>query len=151
MIQILKTMKKIINRSLTYGIGIFYLTSLFTNAFTGTENIIGLKCLFLGGVSIMYGALIIFGAWSANVLFFLNFLIPKKGSIIKLILSGLCVLLALSALTINEIPVKSNAPFTAVTVGIGYYFWTVSFLMLFVKNLGEYKEEKIISLLSAQA
>ena len=139
-------MKKFIKISIAYGIPIFYMTSLFTNAFTGTEDVIGLKCLFLGGVSIMYGALVIFGAWSANILFFLSFLIPQKGSIIKLILSGLCVLLAFSVLTINEIPAKNNAPFVAVTVGIGYYFWTASFLLLFVENLREYKQQKMISL-----
>ena len=124
-------------KKLNYLILGLYLISLFTKSFTGGGGVHGILTLIYGGFSILIGNLFAFGAWSANILFFIS-LIRKIKLKTKLILSGIAVLLGTLALFVTELPMHMGSSTSFVKIGIGFYFWIGSFILLFMKNLMEY-------------
>tara|TARA_R110000765_G_scaffold425443_1_gene538387 strand:+ start:114 stop:524 length:411 start_codon:yes stop_codon:yes gene_type:complete len=125
------------NGILTYAIIGFYLISLFTESFTGGGGIIGILTLIFGGLSILMLKITAFGAWSANILFFVV-LIKKSQIETKLILSGISVILGFLALFVTDLPMHMGSTTSPVKIGIGFYFWIASLILLFNKSLIDY-------------
>src|SRR5690606_16830225 len=97
--------------------------SLFTYAFNGSSENIGIFALFFGGISIFFVSFIAFGAWSANIFFFINFLIGNSKLRTKLIISGIALLLGILALFVTDLPVHMGSSTSPVRIGLGFYFW----------------------------
>ena len=125
------------NKTLNFIIIGLYLISLFTESFSGSGGVYGIFALIFGGFSILIGNLFAFGAWTANILFFIA-LIRKSKLNTKLNLSGIAVLLGLLAIFVTDLPMHMGSSTSTVKIGIGFYFWIGSLTLLFVKNLMEY-------------
>ena len=125
------------NKTLNYIIIGLYLISLFTESFSGSGGVFGIFALIFGGLSILIGNLFAFGAWTANILFFIAFIRKSKLNT-KLTLSGIAVLLGILAVFVTDLPMHMGSSTSPVKIGIGFYFWIGSLTLLFGKNLIEY-------------
>lgn len=125
------------NKTLRYIIIGLYLISLFTESFSGNGGIVRIFALIFGGFSILTGNLFAFGAWTANILFFIAFFQKSKVNT-QLTLSGIAILLGLLAIFVTDLPMHMGSSTSHVKIGIGFYFWITSLTLLFVKNLIEY-------------
>ena len=125
------------NKTLKYIIIGLYLISLFTESFSGSGGVLGISTLIFGGFSILIGNLFAFGAWTANILFFIAFIRKSKLNT-KLTLSGISVLLGLLAIFVTDLPMHMGSSTSHVKIGIGFYFWIGSMSLLFGKNLMEF-------------
>ena len=122
------------NKTLNYIIIGLYLISLFTESFSGSGGVIGIFALIFGGLSILIGNLFAFGAWTANILFFIALFRKSKLST-KLILSGIASLLGLLATLVTDLPIHMGTSTSPVEIGMGFYFWIGSLILLFSINL----------------
>ncbi len=129
------------NKTLNIIIVGLYLISLFTESFSGSGGVYGIFALIFGGFSILILNLFAFGAWSANILFFIA-LIRKSKLNTKLTLSGIAVLLGILAVFVTDLPMHMGSSTSPVKIGIGFYFWIGSLTLLFIKNLIEYLKLK---------
>ncbi len=111
----------------------FYLISLGMPSYTGGGGVYGFFALFFGGLTIMFGLFMAFIAWSYNFLFFIA-LTQKKKYIRKRILSGLAIIFGMSALFVTELPIHEGATTSPVEIGIGFYFWISSYILLFIQS-----------------
>ena len=125
------------NKILKYIIIGFYLISLFTESFSGSGGVLGIFALIFGGFSILIGNFLAFGVWTANILFFIAFIRKSKLNT-KLTLSGIAVLLGLLAIFVTDLPMHMGSSTSPVKIGIGFYFWMGSLILLLGKNLTEY-------------
>ncbi len=125
------------NKILNYLIIGLYLISLFTESFSGSGGVYGILSLIFGGLSILIGNLFAFGAWTANILFFIAFIRKSKLNT-KLTLSGFALLLGVLAVFVTDLPMHMGSSTSPVKIGIGFYFWIGSLTLLFVKNFTEY-------------
>lgn len=117
---------------------VLYLISLTTESFSGGGGILGIQTLLFGSLSIIFGHYLAFAAWSSNILFFITFMKKIKLSI-KLILSGLSVLLAFTAVFITDLPMNEGSSTSSVKIGIGFYFWISGIVMVFLKLIVQFK------------
>ena len=146
---VIKTLNNFNERVINYLIIILFLLAFFTETYTGLIQIMGYKSFLLGGVFIFFGKYNIFGAWLSTLFFFCSFLLKENQTSLKLTLSGACVVFALMALTVNEIPINEGLNNVPVKVGIGLYFWIITCVLLFIKYLKkdlenkEYKKSKV--------
>jgi hypothetical protein len=124
------------NKILNFIIVGLYLISLFTESFSGSGGVYGIFALIFGGFSIL-GNLLAFGAWTANILFFVAFIRKSKLNT-KLKLSGIAVLLGILAIFVTDLPMHMGSSTSPVKIGIGFYFWIGSLILFFGKNLTEY-------------
>ncbi|MFA0964554.1 hypothetical protein AB9P05_22290 [Roseivirga sp. BDSF3-8] len=117
---------------------ILYIVSLLLPAYTHTP---GFFALIFGGLSFLWlGPAVI--AWSANVLFFLVLFKKNYSPRIKRLLSGIGALCGLCALFVTELPVHEGSSTTPVSIGMGFYIWETSLLLLFLKSVSDYNKSK---------
>jgi hypothetical protein len=124
-------------KTLKYVVIGLYMISLFTESFSGSGGVYGVYALIFGGLSILIGNFVAFGAWTANILFMIAFFRRSK-LYTKLTLSGIAVLLGFLAVFVTDLPMHMGSSTSPVKIGIGFYFWFASLISLFVKNLTEY-------------
>ena len=116
-----------------------FIVALSTNAFNGSGGMKGVEVLFYGIFSIFLFHLFAFLSWFANVFLLISLKIRKTEIDRKLYLNGLSIVFGLLAILIDEIPIHMGSTTSAVTLGIGFYFWIGGMCLLFVKNLMGYR------------
>ncbi|WP_179334997.1 hypothetical protein [Winogradskyella costae] len=116
---------------------ILYLISLTQNAFyinNENEN--------QGYLILIFGFYAIFGAgvsWLANILILFSWLFRHKKSSIYFSLSAL--ILGISFLFFDKVVMGTNNKYEIITgYDIGYYCWILSFLVMFIGNILNYKK-----------
>ena len=129
---------KIEKENLLYCISIIlYLISLTQNAFllnNEDEN--------YGYLALIFGFYVVFDtgfSWLANFLIVFSWLFKHKGTSLYYSLSAL--ILGVSFLFIDEIVMGTNNKYGKITdYDIGYYLWILSFLMMTIRNILNYKK-----------
>lgn len=116
-----------------------YFIALFLNAYIGSGGVLGLFALFFGGFSIVAGLYIAFIAWFSNLFFFAA--LWTKSSKLQLIFSVITLLLGSLAIWITELPMHEGASTSPVRIGIGFYFWILSYILLLAKSLLYFKKK----------
>lgn len=102
--------------------------------------------LLAGWMAILGGGLIPTIIWLANPLYFFGgFLILNKEKV-GVILIGLSVILALYFTTLDSImDGESGATTAIIKLGVGFYFWISSFIVLFIASINLFiKNNKIV-------
>ncbi|MBL7471220.1 hypothetical protein [Robertkochia sediminum] len=117
---------------------LLYGIALLTNSFTGSGNILGFQSLLFGGLTILFGLIPAFVAWSANLTFLIA--ITRKHHKVKLLFSGLSLIMGSAAIMVNELPIHEGSTTSSVKIGIGFYFWASSFSLLFIDSIINYKK-----------
>lgn len=119
-------------RAMGVGLAVtLFVISLGFNTLISSEGdpsfLVGLICLLFG-----FGYL----TWYANPLFFLSALLVVKGSRWAAGTSVLSLALALSALSIQRIPIdESGHEADVIAYGTGFFLWLASILVLLLSSL----------------
>jgi len=117
-------------RFLTISIAL-YVVALFTPIFIGSDET-GIAALVFGVFGDDHYHLL---AWVANMLYFLNLLIGRKRVLLGLTISLVTITLGLFATGIDEVLVHEGGLTKPVAVGIGFYLWMLSFIILLTGQL----------------
>jgi len=129
---------KINNESLFYYASvILYLISLTQNSFmlNNEEGHYGYLALIFGFYAVFDTGI----SWLANFLIIFSWLFRHKKASLYFSLSAL--ILGVSFLLIDEIVMGTNNKYGKITgYDIGYYFWILSFLVMTIGNILNYKK-----------
>lgn len=112
-------------------------TPAFKNIENNRENsFTSIDCLAIGWMSILLDVFM-FLAWCANVFYGISLTraLMDKNDSLTLILSASAFLLSFFALTVKKLPKNEGGDMVDVKVGIGFYFWVASFLVLVIYEL----------------
>jgi ABC-type Na+ efflux pump permease subunit len=120
---------------------LLYLISLFVPVFDGgAPGLIGISAIFTGWIGI-FGMSLLFGIpWFANVLFVAALMFRNKFLTVRIFLSFLSVSFALVTLGITEIPIDEGGATANVSVGVGFFIWLSSFIVLLIGQIKEIKK-----------
>lgn len=111
---------------------IFYCLALVTPIFFGNLDI-GLVALLMGWMGVLSMEVEFAFPWLANLIYFWTLYTPEKKKLRRIILNLITLFLASFALMIKEAPkIDGNEE---VTVGVGFYIWMFSFVILLLHNL----------------
>lgn len=108
-----------------------YAISLVLPPFRGTDGLLGIQALQLGWIGVLpitYIGL----AWLANPLYFLTLILYKVKTKFRVSLATLTLIFSLFTFLIEEIPVDEGGRSDFVSVGIGFFVWFLSFVVLFI-------------------
>jgi GrpB-like predicted nucleotidyltransferase (UPF0157 family) len=129
-----------------------YCIALVTPVFFGS-NLLGIVALFYGWVGVVSLDLEIGIPWLANVLFIINHLFNKDNLYIKsqIGISLITISFGLYAIGIHDIPRDEGGGADHVTVGIGFIFWILSFvILLLVQVVSFFKTKREILIVDYQ-
>ena len=117
----------------------FYGISLATPTFIGAWLFMGFMCLGLGWIGVLQFDPIIGLPWLANVFYLLIFIFNKKDVVKRIIFSILCICLGLFAIGIRTLPRDEGGGNYEVFVGFGFLFWMLSFVIMLLGQIKEYR------------
>jgi hypothetical protein len=112
------------------------LIALFSPIFVGSDYN-GLSGLMLGWMGLLqfdpYQGL----PWIANIFYFFNLFVPNVRNRNKILISLATISLGLFTIGITEILIDEGGQKASVTVGVGFYLWIMSFMVLLVGQMIE--------------
>jgi hypothetical protein len=98
-------------------------------------GIVGIFALILGLIGMFEFDIFIFVPWLANILYFFNLIFEKKINKLKIPISVLTIVFGLFTFGISRIPLDEGGAYANVKPGIGFGFWMLSFIILFIGQL----------------
>ena len=118
---------------------LLYFISLFIPIFSGADAI-GIFGIISGFLGFIEPNLNIFLPWISNFIFLFNLNFDKKIGILKYLLSVFTIIFSLFTLGISKIPLDEGGAYAEVKPGIGFLFWILSFIVLFVHQIKNSKD-----------
>ena len=106
--------------------------SLVLPCFVGAPGFFGLLALLLGWIGIFESNVFLGLPWLANFFYLFVLVFYKTKWIYKLMLSILGIVFGLFAFGINKIPADESGTYYTVSVGIGFFFWMSSFVLVII-------------------
>lgn len=118
-----------------------YLLSLVTPVFWGVSESLGAYVFYYGLIGLFFeGYLLLILPLLANITFFINVLLNKKYIKISLVLSVITIVFGLFTLGLPILHVERNSD--ELFLGIGFFFWVLSFVLLMIGQIKILKTSK---------
>ena len=116
-----------------------YVISFVTPVFIGAWFYVGVICFIWGWIGLLSFEWTMGLPWLANLLFFTNLILGKRKINLRIKLSAISILFGLCAIGIRELPRDEGGGNYEVYVGFGFLFWILSFIILLISQIKEYK------------
>jgi phosphatidylserine synthase len=124
--------------SLAYSSNFLYFISLFLPVSGFEWEFLGFHALFYGWLGLVDFDFFIGIPWLANVLYWINFFMNRKYRFLRFVLSVLTILFALCTLSLPEFSLGAKED-SRIVIGFGFLFWLLSFVILLVGQVKEYR------------
>jgi hypothetical protein len=121
------------------------LTAINYEDYDKLKSYSSISIFLLGGISILGGGLFEWLIWLANPIYFIALLLLLKRKRLSIIFSILATLIACSFATWHELLVSESGRMAKIeSLGMGYVFWLLSFMILTYASFYNYKSNKSV-------
>lgn len=133
--------KRIVTVSVILFIISLTLTAINYEDYDGLKSYSSISIFLFGSISFLGGGLFEWFIWLANPIYFIALLLLLKQKRLSIIFSILATVIAFSFATWNELLVSESGRMAKIeSLGMGYVFWLLSFMILTTATFYNYKK-----------